>query len=218
MLALKILGKILFGIISFFALVAITRSLWLLQIPALIWSVFLGFWFIALLTLEVLWLRRGQKPFPRLLTNLRFAPLAVLISFVAATTLTLLFNAATEQKARTNFDAVNIQQSKHKIRAYVYGNTPPEQEVTLYLFNDVGGCLNGMVAREAELYIETAREGLTNSNAAIRARALRASTQVYDSLQGGDFAFLQAVEQATRDENSQVRQIATKFLNDIKTP
>lgn len=215
MVALKILGKIFLGFVSFFALVAITQSLWLLQIPAFIWWVFLSVWFVALLTLEVLWLRRKQKMFPRLLTHLRFAPLAVFTSFFAVTVLLLLFNASTERTARTYYDAVNIQLSKHKIRAYVYGNTPPEQDVTLYLFNDAGGCLNGMVAREAELYRATAQEGLSSSDAAVRARSLRASIQVYDSLQGGDISFAQ---KAAQDEDLQVKQIAMKFLDDIKPP
>lgn len=217
MLVLKILAKLALGIVSFYALVTIIRSYWLSQVPGEIWSLLLAFWIAAFL--EILWLRRKQKPFSGLLSHLRTAPLAILLSFSAATGLTLLFNAMTEQKAETYYEAINIEHSKHKIRAYIYGNTPPEQEVTFYLYNDVWGCLNGMLAREAELYNETAREGLTSFDAAVRARSLRASIQVYDSLQGGDVSFLQTVKLlASEDEDLLVRQIAMKFLDDIREP
>ncbi len=218
MLLLKIFGKVALGLISFFAFGAIIRSVWFLQMSEAIWLAFLGFWFIALFTLEVLWLCRKQKLFPRLLTHLRFAPLAVSSTFIIAIVVTtLLFSDVAKHRDLSYFDSINVQNSKYKIRAYIYGNTSPEQDVTLYLYNDdAGGCLNGMVAREAELYTETAREGLSSSNAAIRARSLRASIEVYDSFNGGDFSFLKTVERMTQDEDLLIRQIATKFLNDIK--
>lgn len=217
MLVLKIIAKLALGIVLFFALVEIIRSYWLSQVPSAIWSLLLAFWIAAFL--EVWWLRHKKEPLPRLFSHLWIAPLAILLSFNAATGLTFLFAAATEQKAENYYEAINIEHSKHKIRAYIYGNTPPEQKVTFYLYNDVWGCLNGMVAREAELYNETAPEGLTSSNAAVRARSLRASIQVYDSLQGGDISFLQTVKLlASEDEDLIVRQIAAKFLNDMRKP
>lgn len=175
----------------------------MLNIPEEIWLAVLGFWLIALIYFEVIWLRHKQKPFPRLLTHLRFAPIVVLFTFIS---ITVLFNP-TGRDDLSYFDALLVQHSKNKIRAYVYGNIPPEQEVWLDLYNDIrGGCLNRMIARETELYRETAREGSSNYEAAVRARSLRIRLQIRD------YSYI-TVQEAEKDSDEIVRRIALPLRN-----
>ena len=161
MLALKILGKIALGFISGYSLILliqITRGLFL---PDPFWLTVLGFWIIGFIALEVNLLWRKKNPFPRILKHLRYAPIAVLLLFIPIT---------------FTFDAAMISYSKYKIRSYVYSNTPPEQEVKFELHNDYRGwCGNGYSAQEYWLYADTAAEGFSSPDAAVRARSLRAS-------------------------------------------
>jgi hypothetical protein len=218
MLILKILGKIAFGFISFLLLVALIDGLCLFQTSQIFWTAFLGFWLLAFFALEFIPLRRKNIPFQRLSNHFRFAPLSMFTTFVGAVIVTTYFLHVGAEPQKFSFDkAVKIQHSKYKIRSYVYGFTPPEKEIVLYLYNDARGCLNGMIQREAELYTETAHEGLTNSSATVRARSLRISIQVYDSFNGSNGLLVEKAEQLAQDEDLRVRQIAEKFLQDIKT-
>ena len=191
MLALKILGKIALGFISFFAFVIIIRNSLSLQIPETVWLATLGFWFIALVSLEVAWLWRKRKPFPLFLTHLRYAPLAVLFSSIVITLL---------------FDVVMIQHSKSKIRAYVYSNVLPEEKIELDLHPNTfrGMCCEGDCGNYAWLYGETAREGSSSSDAAVRARSLRAKRLIFDLT-------LKDIDQAEQDEDATVRKLAATF-------
>ncbi len=191
MLVLKILGKLVLGFISFFAFLRIIFSLLSLQVPEGIWSALIGFWIIALVCLEIVWLWRKQKPFPRFLAHLRYAPLAVLFFFIAVTIL---------------FDAAMIQHSKYKIRAYIYSNTPPEQKVELKLHHNSfrGMCCEGDCGDYARLYGETAREGSSSSNAAVRARSLRARRLIFDLR-------LTDIDEAERDEDATVKNLGASF-------
>ena len=118
MLALKILYKLTLGFVSFYALMWLIEILmrWRLREQTLI--VMLIVWLVPLILLEVVWLWRKRKPLPRFLTHLRYAPLAVLFSFIVIT---------------LSFDAVMVQYSKYQIRSYVYGNMPPEEKFRLDL-------------------------------------------------------------------------------------
>ena len=204
MLALKILGKIILGSLSFLAFVGIIRSLFLLPIPAIVWWAILVFWFVALISLEIVWLRHEREPFPRLLAHLRYAPIVIFSLFLFITPI---------------FDAAMVQYSKHQIHSYVYGNTPPEQEFRLDLHNtDRGWCGNGYSATEYWLYAETAAEGFSSSDPKVRARSLRMSLQTYDWLNGVEenTPFPKLIKQAAQDEDPLVRQMATEFLKDRK--
>ena len=191
MLALKILGKLILAFISFFAFVEIIRGLLFLQIPEAVWLAILGFWFVALIFLEVVWLWRKRKPFPRFLTHLQFAPLAILLFSVAATLL---------------FDAAMIQHSKYRIHSYIYSNVPPEENIELDLHNYTfrGMCCEGDCGARAWLYGETAREGSSSSDAAVRARSLRARMLIFDLT-------LKDIDQAEQDEDETVRKLAAHF-------
>jgi len=198
MLALKILGKLALGFISGYALILliqITRGLFL---PDVFWLVVLGFWLVGFIVLEVNLLWRKKNPFPRILKHLRYAPIAVLLLFIPIT---------------LAFDAAMIRYSKYKIHTYVFSNTPPEQKVKFELHNDYRGwCGNGYPAQEYWLYADTAAEGFSSSDAAVRARSLRASIELYDWLNGvKEGPFPQLIRQAEQDEDALVREITAEF-------
>lgn len=112
-----------------------------------------------------------------------------------------------------------VQYSKYQIRSYVYGNTPLEQEIRLYLHNtDRGWCGNGYSATEYWLYAETAAEGFSSDDPKVRARSVRMSLQTYDWLNGveKDSPFPKLIRQAANDENPLVQQMANEFLKDRK--
>ncbi len=202
-MALKILGKLVLGFVSVWLLVALIQLVRGFYLPGTFWLVFLGVWVIALVALETIWLWRKSKPFPRALTHLRYAPLATAI-FVLIIILAL--------------DAVMVQYSKHQIRAYVYGNTPPTEEVSLDLHNtDRGFCANGRVANQYWLYGDAAAEGFSSSDPAVRARSLRVSLQV--SYPNGVYEgpFPQLIRRAAQDEDPLVRELAAKFLQAGRT-
>jgi hypothetical protein len=200
-MALKILGKLVLCVVSVWLLVALIQLVHGFYLPGTFWLVFLVVWVIALVTLETMWLWRKSKPFPRALTHLRYAPLATAI-FVLIIILT--------------FDAVMVQYSKHQIRDYVYGNTPPTEDVFLDLHNtDRGWCGNGRVANRYWLYGDTAAEGFSSSDPAVRARSLRVSLQVSYHTNGVDEGpFPHLIEQAAYDLDPLVRELATEFLRE----
>jgi hypothetical protein len=204
MLALKILYKLALGFVSFYALMWLIEILvrWRLREQTLI--VMLVIWLIPLVSLEIVWLWRKRKPLPRFLTHLRYAPIAILFSFIVIT---------------LSFDAAMVQYSKYQIHSYVYGSMTPEQEFRLDLHNtNRGWCGNGQSATEYWLYADTAAEGFSSSDPKVRARSLRMSLQTYDWLNGveKDSPFPKLIRQAAQDEDPLVRQMAMEFLKDRK--
>jgi hypothetical protein len=203
-MALKILGKLVLCVVSVWLLVTLIQLVRGFYLPGAFWLVFLGVWVIAFVALETVWLWRKSKPFPRTLTHLRYAPLAIFLFFLAITMV---------------FDAALVQYSKYQIRAYVYGDTPPEQEITFDLHNtDRGWCGNGRSASRYWLYGDTAAEGFSSSDPAVRARSLRVSLQVRYSTNGvNEGPFPQIIKRAAQDQDPLVRELATKFLQDGET-
>lgn len=197
-MALKILGKLVLGVVSVWLLVMLISLVRGFYLPGAFWLVFLGVWVIALVALETIWLWRRSKPFPRALTHLRYAPLAIFLFFI---TITMVF------------DAAMVQYSKYQIRGYVYGNMPPEQEVTLDLHNtNRGWCGNGRLATEYWLYGDTAAEGFSSSDPAVRARSLRVSLQVSYPSSVYEGPFPEIIKRAAQDEDPLVKELAAKFL------
>lgn len=202
-MALKILGKLVLCVVSVWLLVTRIHLMRGFCLPGAFWLLFLGVWVIAFVALETVWLWHKSKPFPHTLTHLRYAPLAIFLFFLAITMV---------------FDAAMVQYSKYQIRAYVYGDTPPEQQVTLDLHNtDRGWCGNGRLANRYWLYGDTAAEGFSSSNPAVRARSLRVSLQVSYPNSVYEGPFPQIIKQAAQDEDPLVRELATKFLQDGET-
>ena len=198
MLVAKILGKIALAVASILAFKMFLAISWRLRIPEFSTISVIGAWLIGLVSLEIVWLWRKRKPFPRLLSHLRYGPVAVLIFSIAIT---------------LSFDAVMIEHSKYVIRSYVHGRSNPESIVDLKLHNDYRGwCGNGYTAREYYLYAETAAEGFSSPDPAVRARSLQASVAVYDWLNGvDDGPFYPIMDKAVRDDDPLVRAIAADF-------
>lgn len=198
MLALKILGKLILGFFAAYTLVLIIRLLWWTGIPEIFWLVFLAIWLAALIALESIWLWRKRNLFPRLLTHLRYAPFFILLFSILAT---------------IAFDQAMILYSKHQLHQYVYGTSSPEEKPDFKLHNDYRGwCGNGYPAREYWLYNEVAAGGFESSDAAVRARSLRASIEIYDWLNGvQDGAFPSVIKRAQNDKDPLVRKIAFEF-------
>jgi hypothetical protein len=184
------------GFVSFwllFALIPIVDGVF--QLPVAFWLTFLVIWMVAYLGLEALSLWH-KIPLPNTLAHLRYAPLAITLFSLSLITI---------------YDLALVEYSRHQIRAYVYGNTPPNQDVRLALHNtDRGFCGNGRMATLHWLYADTAAEGLSSSDAAVRARALRVSLQVfYGSLDDRLYGLTKGAE---HDEDPLVREMATAFF------
>jgi hypothetical protein len=202
-LAAKIILRLMVGFVSFGLLLVLIRIVdGVFHLPVAFWLAFVLVWAITYATLETLSLWQWM-PLPRTLTNLRYAPLA--ITFFSLTFIAI-------------YDVALVQYSRHQIRAYIYGNTPPNQDVRLDLHNtDRGFCGNGRMATLHWLYADTAAEGFSSSDGAVRARALRVSLQVfYGSVDDRLYALMKGAEQ---DEDPFVREMATRFLeNKVANP
>jgi|SRR6266850_1358250 len=199
-MVLKILGKLVLCVVSVWLLALLISLVRGFYLPGAFWLAFLGVWVIALVALETIWLWRKRKPFPRALTHLRYAPLAIFLFFI---TITMVL------------DAAMVQYSKYQIRAYVYGDTPPQQQVRLDLHNtDRGWCANGRLASQYWLYGDTAAEGFFSSDPAVRARSLRVSLQVSYPGSVYEDPFPQIIKRAAQDEDPLVRELAAKFLHE----
>jgi hypothetical protein len=197
MMALRILGRIALGFVSFWLLVFLIQTVRGFYLPSEFWIAFLSVWSVTLIVLEILSLC-NKKPLPRLLTHLRFAPLAITVSFLVIVVV---------------FDAAMVQYSKHKIRAYVYGSMPADQEIYLQLHNtDRGWCGNGRMATRYWLYGATAAEGFSSPDPAVRARALRVSLQVYYPHIMGDDPLTPLIKRAAQDRDPLVRELAINYL------
>ena len=156
------------------------------------------FWLATWTVLELLALWRKKKPFPLLLTHLRYAPMAVIAFFLISV---------------TSFYQSMILHSKWKIRQYVYSNASPASPPSLELHNDHRGwCGNGYSAAIYALYADTAAEGFESTDPAVRARSLQASIEVYDWLNGvDDGPFPRLIERASSDPDPTIRKIAAGF-------
>lgn len=138
--------------------------------------------------------------FRRLLTNLRYAPIAVLIfsGFAVAV-----------------YDAAMIAYSKHQIRNYIFNSSQSVAEPDFPLFNNYRHwCGNGASAWENYLYFETAAEGINDENPYVRARSLLMSAEVQDWINGGDERFDNFLAKSCTDSNQIVKTTAEKYLND----
>jgi hypothetical protein len=83
---------------------------------------------------------------------------------------------------------------------------------------DRGWCGNGRAANQYLLYGDTAAEGLSSPDPAVRARSLRVSLQVYDWINGvHDGPITQHIKEAEQDEDPLVRQLAGRFPENMKS-
>ena len=164
-------------------------------ITAALW---IGLWAI----LEVRNHRRFPLPTARILTHLRYGPIAVFA-------LSIVAGLAT--------DFAMIQHSRWKIISYIYSDAPVTEMPTFRLHNNYRHwCGNGAIAQEYALYGDTAAAFIDSGDPATRARALQASMFVYDWLNDPKTGpAIEAVKKATADPDPMVRDIAAKYSSEL---
>ena len=162
---------------------------------------FLMFWMISLFCLELSAAFLKNFRLQRLLTNLRFAPVA--ISLFTVTVILI-------------FDLGMIEYSKWRIRNYVYSESNLIEKPDFRPHVDYRGwCGNGYSARESGLYFDVAAEGIDDENPKVRARALLMTLEVRDFLNGGDQTKLDDVlRKACRDTDFEVWNLAEKHFGE----
>jgi hypothetical protein len=155
-------------------------------------------WMAVWAFLEIRTDRRSGLPVPRLLTHLRYGPVAIMALSIAMI---------------LAFDSMLIQYSRWQIVRYVHSDAPVSEWPTLRLHNnDRGFCGNGMAANEYALYGDTAAASFDDPNPATRARALQASMYVYDWINHpNDGPAIVVLNKAVSDPDPMVRDIAARY-------
>ena len=146
-------------------------------------------------------IRPGQR-IPRLLTHLRYGPIAIMVFTIA----TILAS-----------DFLLIQYSRWEIVRYIHSDAPATEEPSFKLHNNYRSwCVNGSGAHQYELYGDTPAAYIDAQDAATRARALQASMKVYDWINmPNDGPSIDALKKAATDPEPMVREIAAKFSADL---
>lgn len=156
-------------------------------------------WVAAWASLETLARRRSTRQRPRLLSHLRFGPVAELLLSVFAIVAT---------------DEALIQYSRWQIVRYIRSDAPPRERPSFELHNDYRGwCGNGIAAREYALYGATPAAYYDDPDPAVRARAVQASAYFYDWLNNpGDGPSFEVLKKAKNDPDPLVREIAAEHF------
>ena len=159
-------------------------------------------WIIAWACLEVMAHRRSGRQRPRLLTHLRYGPLATLLLSLA----TIIIS-----------DMMLIQYSRWQIVRYIHSDAPPQERPEFDLHNNYRHwCGNGVAANEYALYGETPAAYSDDPDPAVRARALQASIYVYDWLNHpGDGPSIDVLRKAVNDSDPLVRNIAIEYQSEL---
>lgn len=156
-------------------------------------------WIVAQIIFEIAAYFSIDLKYKRLITNLRYAPIAIL--FISWFSIPI-------------FDNVIIFYSKYQIRNYIFYNSQFIVEPDIRLYSDYRHwCGNGVSAHENYLYFNTASEGINNPNPYARARSLLMMSKVRDSINGGDKRFDLHLANSCRDSDAIVRKTAEKLLN-----
>jgi hypothetical protein len=159
-------------------------------------------WMATCVFLELRSLRRVGQPTPKLLTHLRYGPIAVLILSIATILATDLFL---------------IQYSRFQLVRWIHSDAATTEMPRFYLHNnDRGRCGNGRSATRYFLYGDTPAAYIDDPDPATRARALQASMYVYDWVNGpNDGPSITALQKAAADPDPRVRDIAAKFKREV---
>ena len=161
-----------------------------------------GVWIATCVFLELRSLRRVGLPTPKLLTHLRYGPIAVLVFSIAMILAT---------------DQFLIQYSRWQIVRWIHSDAAVTELQSLKLHNnDRGWCGNGRSSTEYYLYGDTAAAYIDDPDPAIRARALQASMYVYDWMnRPNDGPSMVALQKAAADPDQRVRDIAVKIKQEM---
>lgn len=129
-------------------------------------------WIITHIIFEITAYLSKNFTYKRLLTNLRYAPIAILVvSGIVVLT----------------YDAGMIAYSKQQIRNYIFNDSQLIVKSDFRLHNNYRHwCGNGASAYENYLYFDVASEGINNENPYVRARSLLMTEEVRDWINGGD--------------------------------
>jgi len=159
-------------------------------------------WILTWALLELRGFRRVGQPTPKLLTHLRYGPIAVMILSIVTIVATDLFL---------------IQYSRWQLVSWIYSDAPVTEGPSFELHNnDRGWCGNGRSATRYYLYADTPAAYIDDPDPAVRARALQASIFVYDWVnQPGDGPSITALKKATTDSDPAVRFIAAKYSREL---
>jgi hypothetical protein len=156
-------------------------------------------WIITHIVFEICAYVSKDFRYKRILTNLRYAPIVI-----------LLFSGIVVLCQ----DAGMIALSKQQIRNYIFSDSNSIAEPDFRLHNNYSHwCGNGAIAYENYLYFDTASEGINNTNPYIRARSLLMMREVGNSLNGGDKRFGNFLSKSCRDSNITVQNVAESILN-----
>src|SRR5688500_694004 len=159
-------------------------------------------WIISNIVLEIVayFSENFRFRFPKLLTNLRYAPI---VGFILSWFLILIY------------DAGRIEYSKQQIRNYIFADSQSIKKPDFPLYNNYRHwCGNGAIAQENYLYFGTASEGINDENPYVRARSLLMSSEVNNFFNGGDERFENFLANSCRDSDQIVREAAESYLND----
>ena len=159
-------------------------------------------WMATWAFLELRSANRVGLPTPKLLTHLRYGPIAILVLSVV----TILAS-----------DQFLIQYSRWQLVRWIHSDVPVTEKLPLNLYNNYRGwCGNGWSANEYYLYGDTPAPYIDDPDPATRARALQASMYVYDWVnEPNDGPSIAALKKATTDSDPTVRDIAAKFRADL---
>ena len=135
----------------------------------------------------------------KLLTNFRYAPIAILIFSGVVVTF---------------YDLGMIEYSKWQIENYIFRESADVQEPNLILHNDYRHwCGNGAMAREKDLYFDTSIAGIGSENPQIRTRSWLMAYNVWDFFNGSESPQLDMIlKKGCADSDKNVRNAAEKFL------
>jgi hypothetical protein len=178
------------------------EELWYEKLASTIKFLTVLLWIAAWLFLELRSRKHSGRPTPKLLTHLRYGPLAVLILSFAAI---------------ISFDMLLIQYSRWQIVGYIHSNASPQERPSFKLHNNYRHwCGNGMAANKYELYGSTPAAYIDDPDPKTRARALQASMYVYDWINlPGDGPSMSVVRKAAGDPDPMVRELAATFQAEL---
>jgi len=187
--------RLVAGPVSALSIIALASPFWWLRISDEPYYVAIG-WTMVWLMVEVVFILRRQSTPSRLLTHLRWGPIAVML--IAISTV-------------VTFDQVKTYRSKHQISQYVYYGLPGEEiagKLDLYS-NYRGWCGNGMFYAIYDTYIDTAAEGFDSSDPAVRLRSLKVSHEI--STLDHDQRFDRLLNRAVEDDDPVVQALACEY-------
>ena len=177
--------------------------LWYEDLPFKLQVITAALWIALWAFLELRTFRRRPSPAPKILTHLRYGPIAIFVFSMIAILAT---------------DFALIRYSRWQIVWYIHSDAPVTERPSFRLHNDYRHwCGNGMAANEYALYGDTPAAYIDDADPATRARALRASMYVYDWINNSnDGPSIAALKKASVDPDPTVRDLAASYTAKLR--